>query len=358
MNKIIIDVNNLFNNLAIVKRLASNSKICAVVKANAYGHGMIRVCKLLEDHVDYFAVSTIKEAIEIRKNNIKTNILVLGYVLPEQINDVVKYDLEITIGSKEQLISYNNFIRDSIKIHLKKDSGLHRYGYSTQLELEEILKYIVKSKKFSLVGFYTHFVISDENCEDKISTQSIAFEKDANYVRSLGFNPTVHASSSTTLFLTKKYQYDMVRIGMALYGFCGFDEPLKKVLSVESRVVDIKHFNDAYLGYGERQKIHKDFVRAIIPIGYGYGISSLLANKSFVVINKTKCPIIGEMSMDCMYVDVTGLSNVKVGDKVVFVGDDDGVCITATDHAGKLGVYSCEILTGLNVNRFDLEVKK
>ena len=200
-------------------------------------------------------------------------------------------------------------------------------------------------------------MISNEDCENKILAQSIAFEKDIAYINSRGKFPVVHAASSTTLFLTKKYQYNMVRIGMALYGFCGFDKPLKKVMSVRSRVVDIKRLNNAYLGYGEKKKIDKEFVRAIIPIGYGYGINSKLSNKSHVIIGGKKCPIIGEMSMDCMYVDVSDLPDIKIGDEVIFIGEENNQEITATDHARELDIYSCEVLTNLNTNRFYMETK-
>ena len=226
-------------------------------------------------------------------------------------------------------------------------------------ELNNILDYLKRHKKyFEVVGFYTHFVITDENCEENILAQSIAYENDYKLVREAGFSPITHAASSTTLFLTKKYQYDMVRVGMALHGYCGYEEDLRKVMSIESHITDIKVVKKGdSIGYGEKNTISKDMVRALVPIGYGYGIDSILSNKSYVLIKGKACSIIGEMSMDCMYVDITNIPNLKIGEKVIFIGQDNKEELTATDHARALGVYSCEIMSHINRSRFTIKIK-
>lgn len=362
MNNLIINSKNLNHNIKIIKKLAKTAKVCAVVKGEAYGHGMIEIANLIADKVDYFAVSTVKEAIELRKSNLKNNILVLGYILPNNVLEAIDFNLEITIGSQNQLkalIKHLKAKNNKIKIHIKKDSGLNRYGYKTKEELNNILDYLKRHKKyFEVVGFYTHFVITDENCEENILAQSIAYENDYKLVREAGFSPITHAASSTTLFLTKKYQYDMVRVGMALHGYCGYEEDLRKVMSIESHITDIKVVKKGdSIGYGEKNTISKDMVRALVPIGYGYGIDSILSNKSYVLIKGKACSIIGEMSMDCMYVDITNIPNLKIGEKVIFIGQDNKEELTATDHARALGVYSCEIMSHINRSRFTIKIK-
>ena len=363
MNSIIIDKNNLLHNYKIIKKIAKQAKICAVVKANAYGHDIKIISDILKEYVDYFAVSTIDEGINLRNYGITNNILILGYILSDQMELAIENNLEICIGNQDQLkllISIAKSKKTKAKIHLKKNSGLSRYGYDKNLELSEILDLIESNINYvEFVGFFTHFVITDEKCEDNIEKQNQLFQKDVSIIHNRGFHPIIHAAASTTLFLTKKYQYDMVRIGMAFYGFCGFGENLRKVLSVKSKIVAIREINHTQaIGYGGIKTFKADKQIAVIPIGYGYGIFSKLSGKSFVLINGEQCQIVGNMSMDCMYVDITHLANkVKVGSEVMFIGKQNNKEITATDHAQKLKIYSCEILTHLNTNRFNKKIK-
>lgn len=363
MNTVIINKSNLLHNYKVIRRLAKQSKVCAVVKANAYGHDMEIVSDVLKDCVDYFAVSTIEEGMDLRRFGITNNILILGYILPDQAKFAIDYDLEICIGNEEQLnsiISIAKAKKKMIKFHLKKNSGLSRYGYNDSKELIVMLDIIERNLKFlKFVGFFTHFVITENDCEENIRRQNESFEMDVAVVHGRGFYPLIHAAASTTLFLTKKYQYDMVRVGMAFYGFCGFDEKLKKVLTVKSMVVTTRKIsNQQTIGYGGDIRPPKNLRVAVVPVGYGYGIPSKLSEKSFVLINGERCAIIGHMSMDCMYVDVTALKDkVVVGSEVVFIGKQKKEEITATDHAHSLGIYSCEILTHLNIRRFEKKIR-
>lgn len=363
MNSLVIDKKNLFHNYKTIKKLAQDAKICAVVKANAYGHGMDIISEALKNKVDYFAVSTIGEGVLLRQNGITNNILILGYSLVDEIKIAIENDLEVCVGNKEQIKLFVNvakILNKKLKFHLKKNSGLSRYGYDSKKDLLDILDLISNNLDcLEFVGFFTHFVITDENCESNIERQSKLFEQDVYTVNKMGFHPIVHAASSTTLFLTKGYQYDMVRIGMGFYGFCGFDEKLKKVLTIKSKVVNVREINkNQSIGYGEISKSNAYLRIAVVPMGYGYGIPSKLSQKSHVLINGIKCPIVGNMSMDCMFVDVSKVKEaIQIGSEVIFIGKQKKAEITATDHAEMLNVYSCEILSNLQINRFKKIIK-
>lgn len=360
MNEITISLKVLNGNLNIIKKLAGKAKVCAVVKAEAYGHGMIEIANSIKYKVDYFAVSSLKEAQKLKEHNIRNNILILGYLL--NYKEAVLNEFEITVGNLFQLksiLKVCKLLNKQCKIHIKKDSGLNRYGYKDKRELAKMLNLIQENTQLiNLTGFYTHLVITDEDCEANIAKQANSFEQDLKMVYEKGFNPLVHVASSTTLMMTKSYQYDMVRVGMALYGFCDFNNGLEKVMSIKSKITEIKETksNEA-VGYGELSKIDSNKKIAIVPIGYGYGINSALSNKSHVLIKQQKCKIIGKMSMDCMFVDISQLHNVEVGDDVILIGRQGNEQITATDHAGVLNTYSTEIISQINRARFDVVIQ-
>ncbi len=360
MNEIIIDVKALKHNFSIIKNLAGMAKVCAVVKADAYGHGMIDIAKLLNESVDYFAVSTLKEALELKNNKISKNILILGYIT--DLQTAIKNDFEVTIGKYYQIEEFIKCCKLCGKIgkfHLKKDSGLNRYGYKEQSEFNNIINLICENIKYiDFVGFYTHLVITNDDCENNIEKQVDKFKKDIQTINEKNLFPMVHVASSTVLMLTKQYQFNMVRTGMALYGFCGYDNGLEHVMTVKSKIVEIKEVeDDESVGYGSFKQLENKKKIAVVPIGYGYGLSTKLSEKSNVLINGEKCKIIGQMSMDCMFVDVTNLTNVKIGDEVVYVGKQGETEITAADHAQALSTYSTEILSQINRNRFEYLIK-
>lgn len=360
MNEIIIDAKALRFNVETIKKLAGSAKVCAVVKADAYGHGMIDIAKLLQEKVDYFAVSTLSEALKLKNNKISKNILILGYI--EDFKTAINNGFEVTLGNAAQFKEFVKCCKSLNKIgkfHLKKDSGLNRYGYKKHSELNEIINLICENINFiDFVGFYTHLVITDQDCEKNIARQVFDFEKDVKILNSKNLYPIKHVASSTTLMLTKQYQFDMVRTGMALYGFCGYDNGLKKVMTVKSKIVEIKdvQMKDS-IGYGAFKEIEHNKKIAVVPIGYGYGLDTKLSEKSNVLINEKRCKIIGQMSMDCMFVDVTKLKNVKIGDDVIYIGKQNEKEITATDHAKVLNTYSTEVISQINRNRFEIVIK-
>ena len=344
-----INLNNLKNNIDLINsRITNPTKIMAVVKANAYGHGLVFIAKYLNKiNITNFAVATLDEGIKLRENNIKGNILILGYTSLGNIELVKKYDLIQTIVDKEY---YNNLVKLNIKIktHIKVNTGMNRVGIS--YNDISFIKKIYQDHKLEVLGIYSHFCCADTKKRSDViftETQIKRFNEVINKLEQEGINVgKKHLESSYGLLNYHKLPYDYIRCGIIMYGVVS-DKKFKPILSLKAKIISIKEITKGEIvGYGRTFKATKKTKIATVSIGYGDGYPRCFSNnKTRVKVNNKYAYIIGNICMDELMIDVTGI-NVKVGDVVTFIGDDK--YLNSEYLAKKANTIPYELLCNLN----------
>lgn len=299
-NKFIIYKNNLINNIKQVKKENPNSKICAMVKANAYGVGDIEVVKTLNDYTDFFGVACFFEAERIKKHTSKP-ILILGAVEKQKIDECFRY----SCGDMEDLkflISLNKPIR----IHLKINSGMNRYGFKEIKQFKKALNMISQSRLI-LEGVFTHFATTD----DFVQVQMKIFNSFLRVCNNLNLNPIVHADNS---FVNEKFNHglDMVRVGFSLYNRS--DGWFLPATEIKSEIVQVHNISKGELiGYDYRCVATKNMKIGVVPIGYADGFDLKLIGINLMVKN-VLCKVLN-ISMDCFLIDITN-TDIKKGEEI------------------------------------------
>lgn len=276
MKNLYIHKSNLLNNLKVIKS-KTTAKICAVVKANAYGHGIKNICTLLKDKVDFFGVANLEEALEIRSFDLNTKILILGNCTNFTLAS--NHNISVSIFSLKQLNNLlNNLKKDcKINVHLKIDTGLNRLGFSTIPEFKTALKTIEKEKdKINIEGIFTHFATLRNDIKF-FRKQQEKFEKYLEHLKN-DKNVIKHGGGSLTSMFSNNY--DMLRFGIYLYGY-GFKK-LKPVLTVESKIIFVKKVKkNQNVGYSKSYITKKDCTVAVLPLGYHDGVPRNFINHFF-----------------------------------------------------------------------------
>lgn len=351
-SQLIISRSNLLNNYNFFRsKLSPSVKLLALVKANAYGHGDIEVSRLLEDFgADYLGVAFPCEGVRLKQNGIRLPILVLtpGY---NNFEDIVNHDLEPSITDLESLKFFAETLKLSGKksypVHIKIDSGMHRVGYSYEI-IPELARFLNENRNIVVKSVFSHLAAADENRHDEFTLSQIKyFEKNYNLVTTLlGYKPIKHILNSSGIERFTQYQFDMVRLGVGLYGTSYVDESkLKPAASLVAPVVQVKTVDEGTVGYGRRGELGGSSRKiATIPLGYADGIDRHFSrgNAKFM-INGQLAPTIGNICMDMFMLDVTGI-DVKAGDLVTIFGEKP----TAGDLAAIRGTISYEIYTSVS----------
>ncbi|PIS07450.1 alanine racemase [Candidatus Berkelbacteria bacterium CG10_big_fil_rev_8_21_14_0_10_43_13] len=383
-----IDTKKLRHNYSEFRKLiGAKCRLMAVVKSNAYGHGLIDYSKTLDKFgVDWFGVDSFVEAIKLRKAGIQKPILVLGYTLPENYKQASEQNISLTISSLEQLktllchceesacdeATYHDGLPRSLwrprndnvlKVHLKIDTGMHRQGFQSH-ELDEMVK-IIKSMKFiKIEGIYSHFaeVISPKYQSSK--QQLNAFNatlktlEPYSHTRCGSKGLIKHMAASAAAVTLPESRFDMVRIGIGLTGIWPSEQGKKKflgtikllpVMSWKTIITEIKTIESKEgVGYGFSHRTKRKTKIAILPIGYWHGFKWSLSNKGCVLVSGQSCPVIGRVCMDMTIIDVTDLKSVSVGDIVTIIGSDGENEMTVEKMAELAGSYRYEIITTIN----------
>lgn len=351
----------LEDNYKAIRTICHGKKLMAVVKSNAYAHGLIGSGKEFEKlGADFIAVDSIVEALALREDGVKIPILVLGYTLPERIEEAVERNISLTVSSFETL---NNLIENDygskIKVHIKADTGFHRQGF-LENQMEEVLDLILKNKdKLEIEGLYTHFAQA-KNPEDRKYTeeQIKVFEKWIKAFKDKGLEPMSHASATAGLMLYPEANFDCVRSAAGLYGIWPSQETkkylkdnvnLKPALSWQTLISEIKELpKGAQIGYDLSETLEKDSKIAICPIGYWHGFPRSMSSQGEVLVSGKKAKVLGRVSMDMITIDVSNCDDVKVGSVVTIIGNDGDEEITAYEIAEKADTTAYEILTRIN----------
>lgn len=364
MDRAYIEINleNLAHNVAVLKAaMPSRCELMAVVKAEAYGHGMCEIAVHLDKiGVRAFAVATIDEGIRLRRCGIRGEILILGYTVPERAWELRKYDLAQT------LIDYAYACRLNeqgcrVKVHVKVDTGMHRLGFDaghhSNTHIKEILD-VFAMEHFDVKGIYTHLCVADSLEEEDVlfTRQQIAdFYGVLKRLKKEGIRiPKIHIQSSYGLLNYPELKCSYVRAGIALYGVLSTPDAqtklqldLRPVLSLKTKVVLIRFVPQGEsVGYGRTFVADRDSVIAILSIGYADGFPRSLSNRAgYVLINGGCAPIVGRICMDQLAVDVTDIADVEAGMTATLIGYDGGKEIAAPVVADDAGSITNELFS-------------
>lgn len=354
-----IDLDAVLNNFnEVKKRINKDTKIMAVLKADGYGHGAVPLAELLKDKADYYGVSIIEEAMELRTSGITNPILILGYTSPDRFQELLLNDLEQTIFQlpvAEKLSHSAVEIGKVAKIHIKVDTGMTRLGISACSESIEIVKQIANLPNIEIRGIYSHNAcadLRDKTCEENQKKRFLDFI--AGIEKSGISIPIKHICNSAAIVDDDDY-FDMVRTGLLLYGLFPSDEVHKERLNLipamelKTQVIFI-HSVEAGQGvsYGHTYITTRRTKIAVLSIGYADGYPRSLSSKGRVLIKGQYAPIIGRVCMDMMMVDVTDIDGVEVEDEVTLIGTEGERTITAEEIGELSGSFNYEIVCGIS----------
>ena len=372
-SKAIIYTENLKNNIVEIKKcLSPQTKLCIAVKADSYGHNAILTSKLAEEAgVEFLAVATVDEGIELRNAGIKCNILLLSICIPEEYESLFKYEITPLIFDLENIKNLSSaadkyFTNNAkFKVQLAVDTGMGRIGCYPD-EAGEQAQVINNSNHLILSGMCTHFAVSDSLDKENIeftNKQYENFEKAIENVKNKGIDPGIcSCSNSAAIMNNKNMHINMVRAGIITYGYypdditkeylksVNKDIELKPVLSLETKVVAIRHFKKGQsISYGRTYVCENDTDIAILPIGYADGLLRRFSPGLCVTINGKNYPVRGRICMDQCMVELGKNHNIKLWDKVLIFGPKESGALNTADDLAKIGnTISYEVLTSIS----------
>jgi alanine racemase len=350
----------------ISKHVGEGVTVCAVVKADAYGHGALECSRALQDEgARWLGVTSLDEAIPLREAGIDSRILLMTGFWRGEENEIVRLRLTPTvwepwhIESLEKAASASG-IREAV--HLKIDTGMGRLGVSPE-QLSGVLKTLKAAPHLVLEGISTHLASSEIMDAPSVGEQEICFDNAFQAVKGAGFSPElIHMANTNALISRRETWNNMVRPGVALYGYylpflrAGREIsgktlrlPVKPVLTWKTRILSMRDFaaNQA-LGYNGTYVTKAPAHVAVLPVGYADGYNRQLSNRGRVIIRDHYAPIVGSISMDLTLVDVTGIPGVSVGDEVILLGSSDGLSVDALEHARLANSSPYEILCNIS----------
>lgn len=354
-----IDLKAIGHNINEVrKNVGKNVMICAVIKADAYGHGAVAVGRYLENAVEYFAVATVEEAIELREAGIKLPILILSYTSPRQYDDVVKYDITQTIYSYETaklLDETAKMLDKTVKVHVAIDTGMTRIGFVMTEESIDNIEKISKLDNIKLEGMFTHFSCADMYDKTYSQKQMDRYDWVCEQLDKRGVQiPIKHMCNSAGIMEFDSHRFQMVRSGIITYGLYPSEEVNKSALnlipamSFKSHVINVKNVEAGHgVSYGATYVTKSPTKIATVSVGYADGYPRTLSNKGRVLIHGQFAPVIGRVCMDQIMVDVTEIDNVKIEDTVTIVGRDGDNEIPVEEPANAAGSFNYEFVCGL-----------
>ena len=357
-----IDRKAIKHNFDVFRNLIPKSvKFLAVVKSNAYGHNLFEFAKEMEKlGADFLGVDSITEGSALRREGIKTPILILGYTLPEKLLEAVEKDISIAISSFETLAEIKKLkTKSQLRIHIKVDTGMSRHGFSFD-DAEKVIRELKSLKdKIVVEGLFTHFSSAKNPAFPQFTKKQIGeYKKWVEIFDKNGFRPIRHASATSGAILFREADFDMVRIGIGLYGIWPSSEArafaegnikLDPVLSWKAVIAEIKTLKaGSRVGYDGTEMVAKDTKIVVIPVGYWHGLPRALSGIGRVLVGGKKCKILGRVCMDIIMLDVSEVKNAKVGDTVTIIGKDGKEEITADDVSGLLDASTYELLTRIN----------
>jgi alanine racemase len=357
-----IDLNSLrYNMESMYRNINADTKIVAVIKTDAYGHGALPVAEAIEDlpYLWGYAVATVDEAVALIEDGRTKPILILGISFPEQYRDIVKYhirpavcDLEVA-GELSRIAAETN---ETVHIHIPIDTGMSRIGYQVTEETADIIEKIAKLPNLEIEGIFTHFARADEADKNPTAEQIARFERLIQMVEDKGIKiPVRHCSNSAGIIEFPEANMNLVRAGITMYGMWPSEEvsrdkiSLRPVMSLKSHISFIKTLPAGReVSYGGTYVTQEAKKIATIPVGYGDGYARSLSNKGYVLIRGRRANICGRVCMDQFMVDVTDFPEVQEGDTVTLLGSDGAESITMEELGSLSGRFNYEFACLIN----------
>lgn len=354
-----VDLGAVAHNVRALRRHVAPSMLCAVVKADGYGHGAVPVGRAaLRAGADWLAVAQVPEAVALRDDGIDAPLLILSEPRPDELDVALGLDARITVYTSEMLGALVEAVRRNgrpqVKVHLKVDTGMRRVGAEPG-DVAALAKVVTDSPGLELEGVFTHFPVADEPGNPFTSRQIAEFDALVDELRDAGLAPPLrHAANSAGAICVPAGHYDLVRCGIAVYGIppapvLAGRVPLRRGLRLVSEVSFVKDVpaGDG-VSYGLRQRTRQDTVVATVPIGYADGVARALPLLGAeVLLQGRRRPMIGVVTMDQLMVDCGPDADVRPGDEVVLLGRQGDEEVTPDEWAAKLGTIAYEVVCAI-----------
>lgn len=355
-----IDLGALSDNVKqLVKFLSPRTQLMAVVKADAYGHGAVAVAKTaLEAGAGWLGVATVPEGIQLREDGIKAPILILGATnTPEQIQAIAHWQLQPTLCSPKQALEFSNTLEtinynSSLSVHIKLDTGMSRLGTNWQ-QAAEFVQLVQGLPHLDIASIYSHLATADSPDATVMMEQHSRFEEAIAHIKAKGITiPSLHLANSAATLADSRLHYDMVRVGLAIYGLYPANHlqnhiKLQPVLQLKARVTQVKTIAAGTgVSYGHHFIAPQEMRLAVVGIGYADGVPRHLSNQMQVLIRGQRVPQIGAITMDQIMLDVSSIPDLQEGEIVTLLGEQGKEQISADDWANCLNTISWEILCG------------
>ena len=356
-----IDLDAVGANLeAMRQKLKKETRIIAVIKTNAYGHGAVQIARMVQEYAYLwgFAVATVEEAMQLREAGIRKPILILGYVFPEDYDTVVRNEIRLSVFKYSMAIRLNEAAKNAgvkAPVHFAVDTGMSRIGFPASLEGAREAARCAGLENLVLEGTFTHFAKADETDKSFAHTQFERFREFEHMLRSLGVDPGMrHVCNSAGIMELTSFQLDAVRAGITIYGIYPSEEvdrdalKLKRVMTLISHISYIKTVPEGTpVSYGGTFITERRSRIATVPVGYGDGYPRLLSNQGRVLIRGKSAPIVGRVCMDQFMIDVTDLE-AEEGDQVTLLGRDGEEEITIEELGRISGRFPYEFTCDIN----------
>ena len=352
-----IDLDAIRDNFKAIRQRA-NAPVMAVVKADAYGHGAVRVARVLEPDCAFFGVSSVAEAVELRQAGIVKPILILGHVHPATYPAVVLHDIRIPLFGYEDAcaLSAEAAKQDkTARFHFAVDTGMSRIGFQATEESADLCKRITQLPNLKAEGLFSHFATADEADLTKTERQAQLFADFDTMLKARGIQIPIRHLDNSAGIMNFCCHYEMVRAGIVLYGLypSGEVDPslltLRPAMSWHSRISYVKELEPGReISYGGTFRVEKPTRVATVPAGYADGYRRSLSNRFYVLIHGKRAPILGRVCMDQMLVDVTDIPQAQAGDPVVLLGKSGEETISAETIAAAAGSFNYEQVCDLS----------
>jgi alanine racemase len=353
-----VDLGAVERNCTLLKKRLGEAELCAVVKADGYGHGAAACARAaLAGGATRLAVAAAGEATALRTAGIDASVLVMGALTASELDAALAADADVVAWSGEFLELAARSARAagrSARIHVKLDTGMGRLGTKDPDEALALLRRARDADDLAAAGLMTHLATADEPDASFLDEQLARFAPVADEARRACPGLLVHAANSAAVLRESKSHFDMARCGIAIYGMCPFqrdpaEAELVPALALESYVAAVKPVSAGEtVGYGRSWAAPRDTHVAVLPIGYGDGYRRGLSNRAEVLIGGRRLPVVGTISMDNVTVEVGPAANVRVGERATLIGVQEGERVLAEDLARELGTINYEVTCGLS----------